>query len=143
MTKATDLSAAMAAALSAIIPANGYATDLKGVYGFGETKKDAAPLPCLLVRIVEDSAVSGSGRACKRLAQYEIEAVFSRSATLQDLQLCHHDILRAVIYSDLLPTLVPLANNVTEGAAEFDPDRDGSTLRVMTCTLGLHYIENY
>lgn len=143
MTKATELSAAMAAALSAITPANGYATDVRGVYGFDEIKKDNAPLPCLLVRVIEDSAVSGSGRACKRLAQYEIEAVFSRSAALQDLQRCHHDILRALIYSDLLPTLAPLAASATEGAAEFDPDRDGSTLRTMTCTLGLHYIEIY
>lgn len=143
MTRATDLSDAIETCLGQISPATGFATDIKAVYGFGKTKPDSAPMPCLLVRIAEDSVDGNVGKACKRLVQYQVEGVFSRTASLQDLQRCHHDILRSLGYGDLLPTRALSAGEVTEESAEFDSDVGGSTARRVVSSITIRYIEKY
>ena len=143
MTRATDLSDALEQCLQQINPATGFATDIKGVYGFGKTKPDNAPLPCILVRIGEDSADGNVGKVCKRLVQFQLEGVFSRTASLQDLQRCHHDMLSAIGYGDLLPTRALSAGEVAEESAEFDPDGGGSTTRRLVSSITIRYIEKY
>lgn len=143
MSKGSELSAAIEAKLSLIKAVNGYATDIAGVYGFGQSKKDGASCPYLLVRVAEDSGSERSSNKVKRQAIYEVQAVFSRTATLQDLQRCNHDILRSLGYSDLPPGRELIQGEIVEESAEFDPDTSGSTTRSVISRLTIQYVESY
>lgn len=143
MSKGSDLSAAIEAKLSLIKAVNGYTTDIAGVYGFSQPKKDSAPCPYLLVRVAEDSGSERSGSKVKRLAIYEVQGVFSRTATLQDLQRCNHDILRSLGYGDLPPGRELIQGEIVEESAEFDPDTSGSTTRSVISRLTIQYVEAY
>lgn len=143
MTKATDLSEALEQRLEAIKQANRFATEVAGVYGFGKTKPDKAPLPCLLVRITSDDRIGAQGNALLRAVSYQIEGVMPRSASLQELQALHHDIIKT-IGADPLPGARMMPGGwLFEDAAEFDPDNDGSTYRCVVVTVTMHYVETY
>lgn len=142
MTRATDLTDGIETALREITPA-GFHTDIKAVYGVGEIKPDKAPLPCLLIRIESDEGSKQVGVKVGRSAEYHIEAVFPRTATLQELQLCHHDILRALGYGQILPGRPLSAGWVGEESAQFDLATDGGMLRSVTAMISIDYIETY
>lgn len=143
MTRATDLSAALELRLDAISPANGFSTEIKGVYGFGKVKPDKAPLPCVLVRITGDDREEAQGTKAKRAVTYQLEGVMPRSASLQDLQRLHHDMIKT-IGADPLPGVRPLKDGwLFEESTEFDPDNDGSTFRTVVCSVTLRYVETY
>lgn len=143
MTKATDLSTAIETRLQAISQANGFATDVVAVYGFGERVPDKAAMPYLLVRLADDSIEQLAGTTAARVAQYQIEAVFSRAASLQDLQCCHHDILRTLGAGGVLPDRPLTPGKAFEESAEFDPDQNGSSTRRLLSTITLRYVEQY
>lgn len=143
MSKAAELSAALEQRLEGIKQAAGYSTEVAGVYGFGKTKPDKAPLPCLLVRVAEDVKEDQVGDKWQRAATYQVQGVFPRTASLQDMQRLHHDIIKA-IGADPLPQVRPLASGwLMEESAEFDPDSDGSTYRHLVVSITLRYIETY
>lgn len=143
MSKATDLSQAIETRLGAIKQAAGFNTEIMGVYGFGQNKPDKAPLPCIMVRVAEDVKESEVGNKWQRSATYQIQGVFPRTATLQDLQRLHHDIIKT-IGADPLPMLRPLASGWQfEESAEFDPESEGSTFRNVVVSLTMRYIETY
>jgi len=143
MTQATDLSEAIQARLEAITPANGYHSAVARVYGFGETKPDRAPTPYILARIVSDELEKAVGSKASRLIVYEFEGVLPRTASLQDLQCLHHDILKT-LGVDSLPGVRPLQSGwLFEESAEFDPDHNGSTARTVISTITLRYVETY
>lgn len=143
MSAASDLSAAIETCLKQISLANGYATALQGVYGFGERVPDGSAKPLLLVRVAEDEAVERKGPVVRRHARYQIEAVFSRGASLQALQSCQYDILRSLGYGDLPPGRALQAAEIVEESAEFDPDTDGSLQRSVVLSITLQYFERY
>lgn len=143
MTKATELSEAILARLEAITPDNGYHTAVARVYGFGETKPDAAPKPYILARIASDDLEKAVGTKGSRAVTYQLEGVMPRSASLQDLQRLHHDILKT-LGVDTLPGVRPLESGwLFEESAEFDPDQNGSTSRTVISTVTLRYVETY
>lgn len=143
MSKGSDISAAIEAKLALIKAVNGYATDIAGVHGFGQPKKDGASVPCLLVRLVDDSSAERKGSMVRRHAVYEVQGIFSRTATLQDLQRCHHDILRSLGYGDLPPGRELIQGEIIEDVAEFDQDAGGSTTRSVISRLTIQYVEAY
>jgi hypothetical protein len=143
MTRATELNAALLACLRGINPAAGFATDLKGVYGFGESPKDTASLPLLLVTVLADSQADRRGTKVKRHAQYQVEAIFPRSAPLADLQACHYDILRSFGLGVALPERALNPADIIEESAEFEPDTSGASTRALVLSLTLSYIETY
>lgn len=143
MTSAAQLSTAIEVRLGSIGPGTGFHTDIRAVYGFGKPKPDAAPFPCLLVRIASDVREGGVGSKILRAVTYQIEGVMARTASLQDLQRLHHDLIKA-IGADPLPMVRALANGwLFEESAEFDPDNDGSTYRTVVSSITLRYIETY
>lgn len=143
MSKATELSEAIETRLDAIKQAAGFNTEIMGVYGFGQNKPDKAPLPCILVRVAEDVKESEVGNKWQRSATYQIQGVFPRTASLQDLQRLHHDIIRA-IGADTLPMVRPLKNGwMMEESAEFDPETEGGTYRNLVVSITLRYVETY
>lgn len=143
MTKATDLSAALEQRLQTIDTSTGYATNLQAVYGFGERVRDGAATPYLLVRLARDEVEQRAGRAVARIAQYEIEGVFARTASLQDLQRCQHDILRALGAGEILPDRPLKPGEPIEEAVEYDPEQNGSPHRRFISTLSIRYVEQY
>jgi len=143
MTRATDLTDGVERALGEISPAAGYQTEISAVYGVAEVKPDKAALPCVVVRINSDEGAQRVGQTVKRMVEYEIEAVFSRSAALQELQRCHHDILKALGYGQDLPARPLKPGWVGEESAQFDLAPDGGTHRSVTVTVSLDYIEKY
>lgn len=143
MTKGTELSAAIVEQLQSIQQANGFSTDIKAVYGFGDRKPDKAPLPYMLLRIAEDAMIENVGTAVLREARYEIEGVMPRSASLSDLQLMHYDIHRA-LGTGQLPNVRPLKPGWPyEESAEFMPDQEGSTDRSFISSITIRYVETY
>lgn len=143
MTRGTELSAEIIRRLEAIRPADGYHTDALRVYGFGERKPDKAPMPYILARIASDELEETVGTSASRAARYEIEGVMPRSASLQDLQLLHHDILRT-LGTGKLPHVRPLKSGWPfEESAEYEPDIDGKTTRSVISSITLRYVEKY
>lgn len=143
MTKGIDLTNAVAAQLATITTANGYATNIRAVYPFASVKPDSAPLPVILLRVESDEATGErAGRSVQRAATYEVEAVFPRTATLQDLQQCQHDILMALGYGEIPPARDLVPGEVVQEGSEFDPG-EGSPTRKLISTLVIHYVEKY
>jgi len=140
---AAELSEEIERLLEQISPASGYATNIQGVYGFGKTKPDDAPRPCLLVRVSEDTGGRRVGNKVERLAVYEVAGVFSRAAPLQDLQRCHHDVLRSLGYGNDPPNRALAGAEIIEESAEFDPDTGGSLMRTFVARITLRYVEQY
>ena len=143
MSKAALLTDQVKAALEQISTANGYNTNLTGIYLFGESKPDSVAPPYLLVRVASDELQDFKGTSALRLATYEIEGVMSRAGTLQDLQRLHHDVLKALGLGKV-QTARPMANGWPfEESAEFEPDQGGSTTRRVTSSVTLRYAEQY
>ncbi len=143
MTKGAELTEALETCLRNIAQVNGYLTDIKGVYGFAETKPDKAPLPCLLVTLESDDLDEMVGTTALRHAQYQICGVFPRNATLQDMQRCHHDILRSIGLGQLLPIRELKPGEGFEEGAVYESGKDGSTQRQVISTLSVRYVERY
>lgn len=143
MSAGAELSAAIESCLERITPANGFATDIKGVYGFGKRKPENAPQPALVVRVGEDQAVERCGNKVRRRAVYEVRGVFSRTSALQELQDCYHDILRSLGYGDIPPGRELLRGEIVEESVEYDPDIDGSTIRSLIAQITIQYVESY
>jgi hypothetical protein len=143
MTRGTELSSGIIERLQTISPANGYHTKVERVYGFGERKPDKAPMPYILARIADDELEDTVGTAASRAARYEIEGVMSRSASLQDLQLLHHDILRTLGTGQLPHVRLLKSGWPFEEAAEYEPDIEGSTTRSVTSSITIRYVEKY
>lgn len=143
MSKAALLTDEVKAALQQISTANGYNTNLTGIYLFGENKPDSVAPPYLLVRVASDELQDFKGTSALRLATYEIEGVMSRAGTLQDLQRLHHDVLKALGLGKV-PTARPMNTSWPfEESAEFEPDQGGSTTRRVTSSVTLRYAEQY
>lgn len=143
MSKAALLTDQVKAALQQISTANGYNTNLTGIYLFGESKPDSVAPPYLLVRVASDELQDFKGTSALRLATYEIEGVMSRAGTLQDLQRLHHDVLKALGLGKV-PTARPMNTSWPfEESAEFEPDQGGSTTRRVTSSVTLRYAEQY
>lgn len=143
MTRGSELTTAIVERLEAVSPADGYHTAAVRVYGFGERKPDKAPTPYILVRIASDEMEESVGTTASRAARYEIEGVMPRSASLQDLQLLHHDILKT-LGTGQLPHVRPLKSGWPfEESAEYEPDIDGKTTRSVISSITLRYVEKY
>ena len=143
MSNAALLTDQVKAALQQISTANGYNTNLTGIYLFGESKPDSVAPPYLLVRVASDELQDFKGTSALRLATYEIEGVMSRAGTLQDLQRLHHDVLKALGLGKV-PTARPMNTGWPfEESAEFEPDQGGSTTRRVTSSVTLRYAEQY
>ena len=143
MSNAALLTDQVKTALQQISVANGYNTNLTGIYLFGESKPDSVAPPYLLVRVASDELQDFKGTSALRLATYEIEGVMSRAGTLQDLQRLHHDVLKALGLGKV-PTARPMNTGWPfEESAEFEPDQGGSTTRRVTSSVTLRYAEQY
>lgn len=143
MSKAATLTDAIVTCLSEIAPDAGYHTQIMDVYGAGKHKPDKAALPCIVLRLEDDSGENSVGTTAKRTATYIIEAVFPRSASLQDLQRCHHDILKSLGFGQA-PQRRPLSPGwVGEESVQFDLAEDGGSHVRAIAAISIQYVEQY
>lgn len=141
MTRATELSAAVKARLELIQPVNGYHTALSGVFDLGPVK-DTQPAPYALLRWVEDQTSDRRLKDAKRGRNYEVVGVFSRAATLADLERFHFDVLRALGWGCEVFAR-PLPGEIVSDSAEIEPAANGATYHCITITLEAQYVEVY
>ncbi|WP_271103701.1 hypothetical protein [Pseudomonas tohonis] len=144
MTKASEIGAQVKQRLEQITPANGYLTDVRGVFSGTDNVKDSQPKPYLLVRVELDRRTSSAGTEKTRLRTYKIEAVFKGSAEDSELDALGVDIQRALGFGrddwdDCLPGIVDDedAMEYTYGAGR------GVSTRSLFVTIGVTYSENY
>lgn len=143
MSKSAELTDDVIKCLGEISQDNGYHTEIRDIYGIGQVKPDKAPMPCLVLHVADDEGVERVGVTVRRSITYIIEAVFGRGATLQDMQRCHHDILKALGYGEV-PQRRPLSQGwVGEESAEFDMAPDGGSHRSVIAAVSIQYIEKY
>lgn len=141
MTRATELSAAIKARLELIQPVNGYHTALTGVFDLGPVK-DTQPLPYALLRWGDDQTSDRRLKDASRARSYVVEGVFSRAATLADLERFHYDVLRALGWGCEVFDR-PLPGTVVSDSAEIEPAANGTTYHTVTITLEAQYVEVY
>lgn len=141
---AGQVTAAAKAALEQVNPSNGYLTDLKCVYGPTEVVRDGAPTPYATVQPATDRQASRAGRQALRLREYEIEVVFSKTATEQDMAGAHVDVLRAFgIGQDLPERQFPGLLNEEGDETEYRWAVKGETTQSITIRLGIEYVQTY
>lgn len=95
------------------------------------------------MRVSEDTGGRRVGNKVERHAVYEVAGVFSRAAPLQDLQRCHHDVLRSLGYGNDPPNRALAGAEIIEESAEFDPDTGGSLMRSFVARITLRYVAQY
>lgn len=140
MTVATELTRAIEARLQGIAPVNGYKTSLTGVFLL-KAVDDKQPAPYALLRISDDQTLEKLPRTAKRIASYEIEGVFPRSATLIEMQLFHDDVLRAIGWAGGEFDR-PLPGQCKQDTVEY-PNDPAAPQRKVIVTLDVEYVEKY
>lgn len=139
MSKAALLTAELLAALAQV-------PGFTGVYPQGTAAPDKQPTPYLLVRVTGSDLeeVQGVSTAyAKRMTTYEIEAVYSRSATIQDLQTGEHAILVGLGFGKHQNVRPVKQGQIAEQTTEFPDKEEGSLNQSMVVQVGYRYAETY
>lgn len=139
MNKATELTDQLEAALRQV-------PGFTNVYPQGSTVPDKAPMPYLLLRIVRSEAEGVEGVSIaygKRVETYEVEAVYSRSATIADFQAGSHAILTGIGFGKHQNSRAVKAGTITEQSTEFPEKEEGSLHQSMTLQIAFQYAETY
>ena len=130
--------------LERINPDAGFYTDVKAVFVAPEIAKDSAPLMHTLLRGGLDRLISRAGNQAIRLREYDVEGVFRKTATEQDLANFHVDVLRAFgIGQDLPERKFPGLLDEEGDEAEYRWAVKGETTQSITIRLGIQYVQTY
>lgn len=143
MTKAKMITAQLVDCLQGIMPSNGYITAFKNVYPHTGTVPDRAAFPCALVRVVADNCTGMASTQATRERLFEIEVVFKRGATQDELDAAHVDILRALGFGkhEYDREMKGLLTDQQEATFEFASQ--GNNFTSVTITVAFVYVENY
>lgn len=143
MIKGAEVTKELRYQLEQIKPANGYHTDLKGVYGPTDKPSDKPPLPYALVRWASDVRTDLALSQALRARSFEIEVFFSKACTEQDMDAVHVDILRCLGIGQELPERK--FPGLLEGEDEAIPRwaSNGETTHSITITVGVQYAQTY
>lgn len=142
-TKASQVTKDLRERLGEIRPDNGYLTAIRRVYGPTERVNDTEPKPFLIVRPVSDSRAGVAKTQAGRVRLFEIEAVFGKRSTEDELDDIHVDVLRALGFGHeqderKFPGLV---EDEDEAVQQFAAE--GRNFHSTTITIGVFYVETY
>lgn len=142
-TKASQVTRDLRERMGEIRPDNGYLTAIRRVYGPTERVNDTEPKPFLVVRPVSDSRTGAAKTQAGRVRLFEIEAVFGKGATEDELDDIHVDVLRALGFGHetddrKFPGLV---EDEDEAVQQFAAE--GRNFHSTTITIGVFYVETY
>lgn len=143
MTKAKAITGQLINCLENISPRNGYITDLKNIYPHADIAPDNAAFPCALVRVVTDNCTGMASTQATRERAFEIEVVFKRGASQDDLDAAHVDILRSLGFGkhEYEREMKGLLTDQQEAVFEFASQ--GNNFTTVTITVAFVYVENY
>lgn len=143
MTEAGKTQKNLIECLSKISNANGYHTQLQGVYPESDTVRDEARYPCALVSVGPDTINSVASNQASRIREYGIEVVFKRGTPQEVLDQAHVDVLRALGFgkNEFERDFKGLLTD--EQSAEFLPNNDGSMYTSVLITVAVAYVETY
>lgn len=143
MSAAATLTAQFLACLEDVKQANGYPLDFKSVHEAGDVKPDQAPLPVLLVSTTEDAAEDIRGPVVKRVAEFQVEGIFSRSASLGTMQDAYHACLIALGYGQHHKDRPLKQGDLVEESVEYDMAASGGPQRRFIASISVRYVEHY
>lgn len=130
--------------LELIKPAAGFYTDVQAVFAAPKVATDKTPKPFVLLIGGADRRLDLAGRQGLRVREYEIEGVFSVTATEQDLANFHVDVLHAFgIGQDLPERKFPGLLDEEGDEAEYRWAVKGETTQSITIRLGIQYVQTY
>lgn len=143
MTKAKAITGQLINCLESISPRNGYITDLKNIYPHAAVAPDRASFPCALVRVAADNCTGMASTQATRERVFEIEVVFKRGASQDDLDAVHVDILRSLGFGkhEYEREMKGLLAEQQEAVFEFAAT--GNNFTTVTITVAFIYVENY
>ena len=143
MTKAKAITEQLIRCLENISPRNGYITELANIYPHAAVAPDRAALPCALVRVAADNCTGMASTQATRERLFEIEVVFKRGASQDDLDAAHVDILRSLGFGkhEYEREMKGLLTDQQE--AEFEFASQGNNFTTVTITVAFIYVENY
>lgn len=143
MSNGSTLTDVLVARLAHVTRANGYASELKGVYPFGDRVLDAADKPFVLVRIDTDSGESKAGYSVKRQRVYELEFQFPRTARLSELEQMHFDVMRALSVGLVAASREFPGEILSDEYTTIPAGTDGSTVAKLISSITVRYVEQY
>lgn len=143
MTKAKLITSQLVSCLERIKPNNGYITDLKNVYPNASIVPDKAGFPCALVRVVTDNCTGMASTQATRERTFEIEIVFKRGASQDDLDAVHVDALRALGFGKYEYEREMKGLLMDQQEAVFEFATQGANYTTATITVAFVYVENY
>lgn len=143
MNKAKLITSQLISCLGGISPRNGYITEIENIYPDAAVAPDRAALPCALVRVAADSCTGMASTQATRERTFEIEVVFKRGATQDDLDAAHVDVLRSLGFGrhEYERDMKGLITDQQE--AVFDFASQGNNFTTVTITVAFIYVENY
>lgn len=143
MTKAKAIAGQLISCLESISPLNGYVTALENIYPDASIAPDRASFPCALVRVAADNCTGMASTQATRERTFEIEVVFKRGATQDDLDAAHVDILRSLGFGrhEYEREMKGLMTDQQEAVFEFASQ--GNNFTTVTITVAFIYVENY
>lgn len=143
MTKAKAITGQLINCLESISPRNGYIIDLKNIYPHAAVAPDRASFPCALVRVAADNCTGMASTQATRERVFEIEVVFKRGASQDDLDAVHVDILRSLGFGkhEYEREMKGLLAEQQEAVFEFASQ--GNNFTTVTVTVAFVYVETY
>lgn len=144
MMRGSEITDALVRQLESVKSANGYATDLRGVYTHAEVVPDGAQLPCALVNIENPDVITGrASTQATRERTYSIQVVFRRGATETELNAANNDVLRCLGFGkhEYEREMQGLITEEQETSYEFAAK--GSNYTTVTILVTFVYVETY
>lgn len=143
MNKAKAITAQLISCLERISPSNGYTTHIKNVYTDTDTAPDRAAFPCALVRVESDVCTSMVGPQATRERTFNIEVVFKRGASQDDLDAVHFDVLRSLGFGKYAHDREVKGLITDQQEAAFEFAAQGSNFTTVTISVPVTYVESY
>lgn len=143
MIKAKSITAQLVRCLEQVTPSNGYYTHIKNIYKDTGAVPDRAELPCALVRVESDVCTSMAGTQATRERTFNIEVVFKRGASQDELDNAHFDVLRSFGFGKYAYEREVKGLITEQQEAVFEFAAQGSNFTTVTITVAFLYVENY
>lgn len=143
MSRSSEVTQQLVAAIETIKPSAGYTTDIKNVYPDAVTVPDRAGFPCALVSVESDTCVEMVGVQASRERVYNIDIVFKRGASQSDLDAAHIDVLRALGFGKYPYERAINGIMTDQQSAGFDFGADGNNYATVSISITVMYVENY
>lgn len=141
MPRSAEISADIEARLQLIQPNKGFYTDLKGVFD-DDAPGDKRPLPLALLTWEDDEPKDRVLAKVTRHRSFVIEGVFARKTPRHELERFHFDVMRSLGWGGGTFER-KIRGEVLSDSAVMPRPEHGATVRLITITVLVQYVEDY